>query len=60
MKDLLDTKGIRTTGGSSIFKERIPDRDSTVVEKLNNAGAILIQKLAMSEFASGGSQKRVL
>jgi aspartyl-tRNA(Asn)/glutamyl-tRNA(Gln) amidotransferase subunit A len=54
VKDLLDTKGIRTTGGSSIFKERIPDRDSTVVEKLNNAGAILIQKLAMSEFASGG------
>jgi len=54
VKDLLDTKGIRTTGGSSIFKGRVPDRDATVIEKLNNAGGILIQKLAMSEFASGG------
>lgn len=55
VKDLLDTRGIRTTGGSSIYKDRIPDRDATVIEKLNNAGAILIQKLAMSEFASGGN-----
>lgn len=55
VKDLLDTKGIRTTGGSSIFKDRVPDRDATAIEKLNNGGAVLIEKLAMSEFASGGN-----
>src|SRR5438105_4911583 len=40
VKDLLNTKNIRTTNSSSIFKDRVPDRDATVIEKLNNAGAI--------------------
>jgi aspartyl-tRNA(Asn)/glutamyl-tRNA(Gln) amidotransferase subunit A len=53
VKDLLDTKGIRTTGGSTIFKDRVPDRDAAVVERLNGAGAIMISKLALMELASG-------
>src|SRR3989442_975273 len=51
LKDLFDTRDIKTTWGSIIFKDRVPDRDATCVEKLNNAGAILIAKLTMSEFA---------
>jgi aspartyl-tRNA(Asn)/glutamyl-tRNA(Gln) amidotransferase subunit A len=53
VKDLLDTKGIRTTGGSTIFKNRVPDRDAAVIERLNGAGAIMISKLALMELASG-------
>jgi aspartyl-tRNA(Asn)/glutamyl-tRNA(Gln) amidotransferase subunit A len=53
VKDLLDTKGVRTTGGSYIYKDRVPDRDSAVIEKLTGAGGVLTAKLAMSEFASG-------
>ena len=53
VKDQLDTQGIATTGGSSILADHIPDRDSTVVAKLKAAGAILLGKLNMSEFASG-------
>ena len=53
VKDQLDTQGIATTGGSSILAGHIPDRDSTVVAKLKAAGAVLLGKLNMSEFASG-------
>src|SRR5437588_11680083 len=45
LKDLFDSKGVKTTWGSIIFKDRVPDRDATCVEKLNNAGAILLAKL---------------
>src|SRR5579884_1572042 len=41
VKDLFDTKGVKTTWGSIIFKDRVPDRDATCVDKLNNAGGIL-------------------
>src|SRR5215471_7308610 len=60
LKDLFDTKGIRTTWGSIIFKDRVPDRDATCVEKLNNAGAILIAKLTMSEFAGGSTRSNLV
>ena len=55
VKDLLDTKGIRTTWGSRIFMDRIPDRDATVVEKLNEAGGVLMAKMSMAEFAGGNT-----
>ena len=55
IKDQVYTKGILTTGGSTILKDFIPDEDATVVTKLNDAGAVLLGKLNMSEFAMGDS-----
>jgi len=51
VKDLCFTKGIPTTCGSQMFADWIPDHDGTVVVKLKAAGAILIGKLHMTEFA---------
>jgi aspartyl-tRNA(Asn)/glutamyl-tRNA(Gln) amidotransferase subunit A len=53
-KDLLATKGIRTTWGAAPFKDQIPDSDATVIHRLHEAGAILVAKLAMIELAGGG------
>ena len=55
IKDQFNTKGIRTTGGSTILKDFVPDEDSTVVANLKKAGAILLGKLNLSEFARGDS-----
>jgi len=56
-KDLLATKGIRTTNGSKVTSNWIPDHESTVTARLNQAGAILIGKLNLLEFAMGSGQK---
>ena len=53
IKDLYDTAGIRTTSGSKIDADRVPTADSAVVEGLKAAGAIIIGKLMMTEFAFG-------
>ena len=53
VKDLFDTAGVRTTAGSSFFAERVPDRDAAVVQKLRAAGAVLLGKLNMHEWALG-------
>ena len=53
VKDQFYTKGIRTTGGSSILKDLVPDEDATIMANLHQAGAVLLGKLNMSEFASG-------
>ena len=55
VKDQLYTKGIRTTGGSPIFKDYVPDEDATVIAKLKAAGTILLGKLNMTEFATSTS-----
>ena len=55
LKDLLDTAGIRTTAASALFKDRIPTQDAKVVQRLRNAGAVLIGKQNLHEFAYGGS-----
>jgi aspartyl-tRNA(Asn)/glutamyl-tRNA(Gln) amidotransferase subunit A len=52
-KDILATKGIRTTNGSRVTSEWIPDHESTITERLNQAGAILLGKLNLLEFAMG-------
>lgn len=53
VKDLFATKGIRTTAGSRILANWIPDEDATVVRKLREAGAVLLGKLGLHEFAYG-------
>jgi amidase len=52
-KDLVLTKGIRTTYGSPAFKDFIPDEDEIIVERLRNAGAINIGKTNVPEFGAG-------
>jgi aspartyl-tRNA(Asn)/glutamyl-tRNA(Gln) amidotransferase subunit A len=53
IKDLIYTEGVRTTMGSTFFEDYIPDRNATVVSKLEEAGAILIGKTNTHEFAYG-------
>jgi aspartyl-tRNA(Asn)/glutamyl-tRNA(Gln) amidotransferase subunit A len=55
LKDNIDTAGIRTTAASELFKDRVPFTDAEVVTRLKNAGAILIGKTNLHEFAYGGS-----
>lgn len=55
LKDLFDTAGVRTTCGSALFADRVPSEDAEVVRLLKNAGAILIGKQNMQEFAWGGT-----
>ncbi|HYO16308.1 MAG TPA: amidase [Thermoanaerobaculia bacterium] len=52
-KDLLATRGYRTTWGSVPFKEQVIDEDATVVERLDRAGAVLVAKLSLGELAMG-------
>ncbi len=52
-KDLFPTKGIRTTFGSPIFKDFVPDQDALIVERLRRAGAITIGKTNTPEFGAG-------
>src|SRR5215831_13720274 len=59
-KDLLATKGIRTTNGSKVTSHWIPDHESTVTLRLNQAGAILIGKLNLLEFAMGSGRKGLI
>jgi aspartyl-tRNA(Asn)/glutamyl-tRNA(Gln) amidotransferase subunit A len=58
LKDLISTKDIRTTMGSALFAENIPNYNATVVEKLGKAGAIVIGKTNTHEFAYGPTGDR--
>jgi amidase len=51
VKDLCDTKGVRTTRGMRVYSDHVPERDAAVVERLRAAGAVLLGKLAMTEGA---------
>src|SRR5262249_22972377 len=54
LKDLLFTAGVRTTAGSRILADFVPDRDATVVSKLRACGAVLVGKTNVVECAWGG------
>lgn len=56
IKDIIDTAGTRTTGGSALFEDRVPTEDATVVSRLVAAGGILIGKANTQEFAMGGGE----
>ena len=55
LKDIIDTAGVRTTSASALFKDRIPREDAEVVRRLKDAGAVLLGKQNLHEFAYGGS-----
>ena len=52
-KDLLSTKGIRTTFGSPVYKDNVPEANSALVERLSAAGAITLGKTNTPEFGAG-------
>jgi len=56
IKDIIDTAGTRTTGGSALFEDRVPTEDATVVARLMAAGAVIIGKTNTQEFAMGGGE----
>ena len=55
LKDLIDTAGVRTTSASALHKDRIPTHDAEVVRRLRQAGAVIVGKNNLHEFAYGGS-----
>ena len=55
LKDNIDTAGIRTSAASAVFADRVPSEDAEVTRRLKAAGAIIIGKLNLHEFAMGGT-----
>ncbi|SPE35508.1 Glutamyl-tRNA(Gln) amidotransferase subunit A [Candidatus Sulfopaludibacter sp. SbA6] len=55
LKDNIDTAGIRTTAASAVFDDRVPDSDAEVTFRLKAAGAVIIGKTNLHEFAMGGT-----
>jgi len=55
LKDLIDTAGTRTTAASAVFEHRVPAEDAEVLRRLRQAGAIILGKNNLHEFAYGGS-----
>ncbi len=55
IKDLLDTAGVRTTAGSRVLAQRVPEEDATAVARLREAGAVVLGKLNLHEFAFGAT-----
>ena len=53
LKDLIDTAGVRTTWGGEPYRNRVPSRDATIVERLHEAGAVLLGKTSCGAIAYG-------
>ena len=60
IKDLEMTRGVRTTSGSLVFRDRIPDEDSIVVERVLDAGAVMLGKTNTPEFGHRGTTENLL
>ena len=58
-KDLMYTRGVLTTAGSQVLADFVPDYEATVTERLRAAGAVLLGKLNLLEFAMGGTTHNV-
>ena len=55
VKDIIYTEGVLTSAGSKVLSDHVPSDDSTIIERLRGAGAVLLGKLNLSEFAIGGT-----
>lgn len=55
LKDLIDTAGVKTTCASALFADRVPTDDAFITQRLKSAGAVLLGKQNMQEFAYGGT-----
>jgi aspartyl-tRNA(Asn)/glutamyl-tRNA(Gln) amidotransferase subunit A len=55
LKDIYNTAGVRTTGHSALFKDHVPTEDAFTVQRLREAGAVVLGKLSTWEFAIGGA-----
>lgn len=55
LKDLIDTAGVKTTCASALFAERVPTDDAYITQRLKRAGAVLLGKQNLQEFAYGGT-----
>jgi aspartyl-tRNA(Asn)/glutamyl-tRNA(Gln) amidotransferase subunit A len=55
LKDNIDTTGVRTTAASAVFDDRVPEQDAQVTRRLKEAGAVVIGKTNLHEFAMGGT-----
>ncbi len=55
VKDIIDVRGVRTTAGSRVLADNVAGSDSTLTERLDDSGAVLLGKLNLSEFAIGGT-----
>ena len=55
LKDNIDTAGTRTTGGSAVFEDRVPDEDADVVQRLKKSGAVILAMANLQEFAMGNT-----
>jgi aspartyl-tRNA(Asn)/glutamyl-tRNA(Gln) amidotransferase subunit A len=58
VKDQFWTQGVRTTGGSGIYADFVPEEDATVIANLKRAGAVVLGKTNLTEFAIGGGFQR--
>jgi aspartyl-tRNA(Asn)/glutamyl-tRNA(Gln) amidotransferase subunit A len=58
LKDIIATAGVRTTGGSALFRDNVPDEDAALAARLSDAGGVRLAKLHTFEFACGGAENR--